>query len=52
MAAGSAHLKIKGMHCTGCEETIENAAEHLAGVRKVKTGYVKQIVDIEFDPAC
>jgi copper ion binding protein len=50
MAAGSTHLKIKGMHCTGCEETIENAVGHLAGVQKVKADYVKQIVDIEFDP--
>jgi len=49
MATRSAHLKIKGMHCTGCEETIENAVGHLAGVQKVKADYVKQTVDVEFD---
>ncbi|SOD41521.1 Sulfite exporter TauE/SafE [Nitrosovibrio sp. Nv4] len=49
MAAKSIHLKIKGMHCTGCEETIENAVGCLPGVRKVRADYIKQIVDIEFD---
>jgi len=49
MTTRSAQLKIKGMHCTGCEETIENAVEHLAGVQKVKADYVKQTVDVEFD---
>ncbi|PTR05542.1 sulfite exporter TauE/SafE [Nitrosospira sp. Nsp5] len=49
MAAKSAHLKVKGMHCTGCEETIENAVGHLPGIRKVNADYVKQTVDIEFD---
>ena len=49
MAIRSAHLKIKGMHCTGCEETIENAVGHLAGVQKVKADYVEQTVDVEFD---
>lgn len=49
MAAKSAHLKVKGMHCTGCEETIENTVSHLPGVRKVNANHVKQTVDIEFD---
>lgn len=43
------HLKVKGMHCTGCEETIEHAVHHLPGVQKVKADYVKQTVDVEFD---
>lgn len=37
------------MHCTGCEETIENAVGCLPGVRKVRADYIKQIVDVEFD---
>ena len=45
----STHLKIKGMHCTGCEETIENAIGRLPGVQKVKADYVKQTVDVEFN---
>ena len=49
MTAKSTHLKVKGMHCTGCEETIENAVRHVAGVKKVNADYIKQTVDIEFD---
>src|SRR5687768_12216914 len=49
MAVKSIHLKIKGMHCTGCEETIENAVVTLPGVQKVHADYVKQVVDVEFD---
>jgi sulfite exporter TauE/SafE/copper chaperone CopZ len=45
----SRHLRIKRMHCTGCEETIENALRGLPGVQKVKADYVKQTVDVEFD---
>ena len=30
------HLKINGMHCTGCEDAIENAVSGLPGVRKIK----------------
>jgi sulfite exporter TauE/SafE/copper chaperone CopZ len=48
MAIKSTHLKIKGMHCTGCEETIENAVGRLPGVREVKADYVKRTVDVEF----
>ncbi|HTJ55471.1 MAG TPA: sulfite exporter TauE/SafE family protein [Nitrosospira sp.] len=49
MAIKSTHLKIKRMHCTGCETTIEDAVGHLPGVRKVKADYVKRTVDVEFD---
>ncbi|MEO8767327.1 MAG: heavy metal-associated domain-containing protein [Nitrosospira sp.] len=49
MAIKSTHLKVKGMHCTGCEEIIENAVGHLPGVQKVNADYVKQTVDVEFD---
>jgi uncharacterized protein len=49
MTNKASHLKVKGMHCTGCEETIEHAVHHLPGVQKVKADYVKQTVDVEFD---
>lgn len=49
MAARSTHLKVKGMHCAGCEETIENAVSRLPGVQKIRADYVKQTVDVEFE---
>ena len=49
MTNKTSHLKVKGMHCTGCEDTIEHAVHHLHGVLKVKADYVKQTVDVEFD---
>src|SRR5512134_498499 len=49
MAVASIHLRIKGMHCTGCEDTIERAAAALPGVDKVRADYVKQMVAVEFD---
>jgi sulfite exporter TauE/SafE/copper chaperone CopZ len=45
----SRYLRIKGMHCTGCEETIENALCRLPGVQSVKADYVRRTVDVEFD---
>ena len=49
MTHEASHLKIKGMHCTGCEETIEHAVAHLPACRKSIADYVKQTVDVEFD---
>jgi uncharacterized protein len=49
MAAKSTHLKVNGMHCTGCEETIENAVSRLPGVQKIRADYIKQTVDVEFE---
>ena len=49
MTNKASHLKVKGMHCSGCEETIEHAVNRLPGVQKVKADYVKQTVDVEFD---
>jgi sulfite exporter TauE/SafE/copper chaperone CopZ len=45
----SRRLRIKRMHCTGCEETIENALRSLPGIQRVKADYVKRTVDVEFD---
>lgn len=49
MATRSTRLKVKGMHCTGCEETIESAAGRLPGVHKIRADYVKQTIEVEFD---
>ncbi len=42
-------LKIKGMQCTGCEQSIEDAILILPGIVKVKADYVKKTARIEFD---
>lgn len=47
----SAHLRVRGMRCAGCEETIEHAVGQLPGVRKVSADHARQTVDIEFDDA-
>jgi len=51
MAVGNKHLKIDGMHCTGCEDIISQAVGVLPGVRHVKASYRKAAVDVEFDEA-
>ena len=43
------HLKITGMHCSGCEQIIEDAVLALPGVIKAKASYIKATADIEFD---
>jgi sulfite exporter TauE/SafE/copper chaperone CopZ len=45
----SQRLDIKGMHCQGCERTIEEAVAGLPGVQRVKADYGKEMVEIEFD---
>ncbi len=42
-------LKIKGMHCTGCEQAIEDAILILPGIVKVKASYIEKTAVIEFD---
>jgi copper chaperone CopZ len=37
------------MHCSGCEETIEQALAPLPGVRRVKASYVTATVEIDVD---
>jgi len=40
-------LKVKGMHCTGCERTITNALLKLKGVKSVKVSYVNEMASVE-----
>jgi len=42
-------LKITGMQCTGCEQSIEDAILILPGIVKVKANYVTKTANIEFD---
>lgn len=37
------------MHCTGCEQAIEDAVQSLPGIKKIKVSYSKKIALIEFD---
>lgn len=49
MTIKKAELKIKGMQCTGCEQSIEDAILILLGIVKVKASYVEKTAAIEFD---
>ncbi|MCC7158942.1 MAG: heavy-metal-associated domain-containing protein [Ignavibacteria bacterium] len=49
-------LKIKtvvintyGMHCTGCEETIETEIKKLDGVKSVKADHVNKKVTVKYE---
>jgi sulfite exporter TauE/SafE/copper chaperone CopZ len=49
MTLRAIHLQITGMHCSGCEQTIEDALGTLPGVIKTKASYAEETVDIEFN---
>ncbi|MFH1237105.1 MAG: sulfite exporter TauE/SafE family protein [Candidatus Aenigmatarchaeota archaeon] len=42
-------IKIKGMHCTSCEEVIEKQVLKIDGVKACKADYAKQSVVVTFD---
>lgn len=42
---------VDGMHCQGCETTIEQAVAQVPGVRNVKADFVAGTATISFDPA-
>ena len=41
------NIKVKGMHCEGCEKIIKNALEDIKGVKEVEADYKKGIVTVE-----
>ena len=43
-------LKIKGMSCSNCEQTIENQLCSLKGVKKVSVSYNTSSCELQFDP--
>ena len=42
-------LKIAGMYCTACAMNIDFDLEEVEGVKEVKTSYVRQETEVEFD---
>lgn len=38
-----------GMHCTGCEETIETEIKKLDGIKSVKADHVNKTVTVKYD---
>lgn len=44
-------VKIEGMTCGGCEQTIENAVKQLAGVESVEASHVAGNAIIEIEPS-
>ncbi|TAN32926.1 copper-translocating P-type ATPase [Patescibacteria group bacterium] len=43
-------LKISGMHCASCANTIERALKKMPGVSLAQVNFVTEKVKIEFDP--
>jgi len=43
-------LKIKGMHCTSCAMTIDDALEETDGVLEANTNFAKAETKVSFDP--
>jgi len=43
-------IKVKGMHCTSCEETIEKHVLKIDDVKSCKADYAKAMVTVSFDP--
>ncbi|HRJ85223.1 MAG TPA: heavy-metal-associated domain-containing protein [Ignavibacteria bacterium] len=38
-----------GMHCSGCEETLNTELQKLDGVKSVKADHVKKTVTVKYD---
>ncbi len=43
-------LRVQGMRCASCEDTVERALRHLRGVRKAKADYGSETVVVTYDP--
>ncbi len=44
-------FRAVGMHCTSCEKIIELALSKLPGIKKVRSNFASQVVQVSFDPA-
>jgi len=44
-------IKVNGMKCGGCENTVSTAVSAIDGVLSVKASHQDKQVDVEFDPA-
>ncbi len=45
----TATLNTYGMHCTGCEETLQAEITKLDGIKSVKADHVNKTVTIKYD---
>ncbi len=43
-------ISVKGMHCAGCERTLELALARLEGVRQAKPDRLAERVIVHYDP--
>lgn len=43
-------LQVTGMHCSGCEKSVQLALEELEGVRSADASSRTGIVSVDFDP--
>lgn len=41
------NIKVKGMHCEGCEKRIKNALEDIRVVKEVEADYKKGVVIVK-----
>lgn len=51
MATITRKFRVGGMHCQGCETTIEQSVARLSGIREVKADFVAGTAIVTFDPA-
>lgn len=51
MAIIKKQLKLTGMNCLGCEETINEAVKVLPGIYEAEASYRRQMVDVKYDDA-
>jgi uncharacterized protein len=42
-------LKVKGMHCVGCENSVREAILGQNGVKDAKVDYARESASVEFD---
>lgn len=49
MATGQTTIRVRQIHCTGCERRIEQAVSQLDGVRQVKADHRSGDVRVALD---
>lgn len=42
-------INTYGMHCSGCEETVESEIKKLDGIKSVKADHVNKTVIVKYD---
>lgn len=50
MATERVMLRIEGMTCDGCSQTIKHALEREAGISEVQVSWEAGLAEIDFDP--